>query len=99
MKFCIVTVMLAACTSEPNTQPMGDVNHSLNVASRGAGVISTRADAYKAAIDLCAARHETALVMGIDDYYGSGIHPSSTTIMFSCKAQPDTQRQLDSWSP
>ena len=36
----IVIVMLSACTSEPNMQPIGDVNRSLNVASLSAGVIS-----------------------------------------------------------
>jgi hypothetical protein len=91
MKSWIGTVMLAACTSEPNMQPIVDVNHSLNVASLSAGVISTRADAYKAATELCAARHESPLVMGIDDSYGSGARASSTTITFSCRVQRGTQ--------
>ena len=92
MKSWIMTVMLSACTTEPNMQAIRDVNRSLNVASLSAGVISTRADAYRAATEVCAARHETALVMDIDDYYGSGARASSTTVMFSCRAQLGKQR-------
>ena len=92
MKSWIVTVMLAACASEPNVQPTGEVNHSLKVVSHSAGVLSTRADAYKAATELCAAQHESALVMGIDDDYGSGVGACSTTITFSCNARPGTHR-------
>jgi hypothetical protein len=92
MKSWIVTVMLAACASEPNVQPTGEVNRSLKVESLSAGVLSTRADAYEAATELCAAQHESALVMGIDDDYGSGVGASSTTIRFSCSAQPGTLR-------
>lgn len=90
MKSWIVTVMLAACASEPKVQPIGEANRSLNVASLSAGVISTRADAYKAATDFCAAKHESALVMGIDDNYGSGVSARSTTIRFNCNAPPGT---------
>jgi hypothetical protein len=92
MKSWIVTVMLAACASEANVQPVGEVSHSLKVVSLSAGVLSTRADAYKAAIELCAAQHESALVMGIDDDYGSGVGASSTTVRFSCTARPGTHR-------
>jgi hypothetical protein len=90
MKSWIVTVMLAACASEPKVQPIGEANQSLNVASLSAGIISTRADAYKAATEYCAARHESTLVMGIDDNYGSGVGARSTTIRFNCSAQPGT---------
>ena len=86
MKSWIVTVMLTACASAPNVQPIGEVNHSLKVVSLGAGVLSTRADAYKAATELCAARHESVVVMGIDDDYGSGVGACSTTVRFSCSA-------------
>jgi hypothetical protein len=86
MKSWIVTVMLTACASEPNVPPTGEVNHSLKVVSLSAGVLSTRADAYKAATELCAAQHESALVMGIDDDYGAGVTARSTTIRFSCSA-------------
>ena len=92
MKSWIVTLMLAACASEPNVQPIGEVNHSLKVVSLSAGVISTRADAYKAATELCAAQHESALVMGIDDDYGAGVGAYSTTVRFSCRAQLGTPR-------
>jgi len=44
----IVTLMLAACASQPIVQPIGDVNRSLKVVSLSAGVLTTRADAYKA---------------------------------------------------
>ena len=90
MKSWIVTVMLTACASQPTVQPNGEVNHSLKVVSLSAGVLSTRADAYKAATELCAARHESALVMGIDDDYGSGVGARSTTVRFSCSAQLTT---------
>jgi hypothetical protein len=92
MKSWIVTVMLAACASEANVQPVGEVSHSLKVVSLSAGVLSTRADAYKAATELCAAQHESALVMGIDDDYGSGVGASSTTVRFSCTARLGTHR-------
>jgi hypothetical protein len=90
MKSWIVTLMLAACTSAPTVQPIGDVNRSLKVVSLSAGVLTTRADAYKAATELCAAQHESALVMGIDDDYGAGVGARSTTVRFSCSAQLST---------
>jgi hypothetical protein len=90
MKSWVVTVMLTACASQPIVQPNGDVNHSLKVVSLSAGVLTTRADAYKAATDLCAAQHESALVMGIDDDYGAGVGARSTTVRFSCSAQLGT---------
>jgi hypothetical protein len=92
MKSLIVTLMLAACASEPIVQPIGDVNRSLKVVSVSAGVLSTRADAFKEATELCAAQHESALVVGIYDDYGSGVGASSTTIKFSCNAQLHTAR-------
>jgi hypothetical protein len=92
MKSWIVTVMLAACANEPNVQPTGEVTHSLKVVSLSAGVLSTRADAYKAATELCAAQHESALVMGMEDDYGSGVGARSTTVRFSCSAQPGAHR-------
>jgi hypothetical protein len=91
MKSWIVTVMLTACASQPHVQPSADVNHSLKVVSLSAGVLTTRADAYKAATELCAAQHESALVMGIDDDYGAGAGARSTTVRFSCSAQLGTR--------
>jgi hypothetical protein len=92
MKSWIVTVMLAACANEPVVQPIGEVNHLLKVVSRSSGVLSTRADAYREATELCAAQHESALVVGIYDDYGSGVGACSTTIRFSCSAQLTTHR-------
>jgi hypothetical protein len=92
MKSWIVTVMLAGCASEPMVQPIADGNHSLKVVSLSAGVLSTRADAFKEATELCAAQHESALVVGIYDDYGSGVGASSTTVKFSCSAQLNTAR-------
>ena len=92
MKSWIVTLMLAACASEPIVQPIGEVNRSLKVVSVSTGVLSTREDAFKEATELCAAQNESALVVGIYDDYGSGVGASSTTIKFSCSAQLHTAR-------
>jgi hypothetical protein len=92
MKIWMLTVMLAACASNPDVQPIGDANHSIKVVSLIACIPSTRPDAYKAAAELCGARHEVAVVMGFDDDYGSVLGGCSTTVLFSCSARWGTGR-------